>query len=241
MARPRGECVMSVIKKRLLSALVASFALFLLQVPPAAKAEGIKLPEPSFKGKMSVEEALKARRTCRSFQSRGLSLAQLSQILWAADGVSGSRYDRPLRTAPSAGALYPLDLYAVVGQGGVGGLKPAVYHFDPAGHGLTAIRQGDLRQGLAEAAVSQMRIAKAPVIVVITGEYERCTRKYHDRGVLYTHIEAGCVGQNIFLQAEALGLKAGIVGAFRNSDVIKTLGLPPSHEPLLLMTVGYAE
>jgi len=199
----------------------------------------MKLPEPQVKGKVSVEEALSTRRSCRSYQARALSLGQLSQLLWAADGVTGRKYNRHLKTAPSAGGLYPLDLYVVVGQGMVEGLAPAVYHFAPVGHGLAKIKDGDLRQELAQACLGQMWTAQAPVIMVIAGEYARCTRKYGQRGVRYTHIEVGHLGQNLFLQAEALGLKAGIVGAFDDQSVSQALGLPKDHEPLLVMPVGY--
>lgn len=232
---------MSALKMYWLTALLVFSAVMLPLCSATTRAGDMELPKPRTKGKTSLEEALKSRRTWRSFQARALSLEQLSQILWAAYGVTGSKDGYHLKTSPSAGALYPIDVYAVVGQGSVRGLKPAVYHFEPAGHGLAAVKQGDLRKGLADAALSQMWMAQAPAIMVVTGESARCTRKYGKRGVMYTHIEAGHVGQNIFLQAEALGLKAGIVGAFNNQKVIETLGLPASHDPLLLMPVGYGD
>ncbi len=228
-------------KRFFLSALVFCGALALGQCSTITQAGDMKLPEPQLKGKVSVEEALSSRRSCRAYQDRAISLAQLSQLLWAADGVTGRKYNFHLKTAPSAGALYPLDLYAVVGQGTVEGLAQGVYRFTPVGHGLAQIKEGDLRQDLVRAAMGQKWIAKAPVIVVITGEYARCMRKYGQRGVMYTHIEAGHVGQNLFLQAEALGLKAGIVGAFNPQVVSQVLSLPRDHEPLLLMPAGYGK
>ena len=201
----------------------------------------IALPSPSHKGTVSVEEALKARRTHRSFQSRPLTLKQFSQILWGAYGVSAQKYGSFLKTAPSAGALYPLDIYGVVGEGGVETLTPGIYHFRPENHAVELVKQGDLRAEVARQALQQMWMARAPLMLVITGQYNRSSIKYGPRGVTYTHIEAGHVGQNIFLQAEALGLKAGIVGAFNNRGVVATMGLPPSHDPLLIMPVGYSE
>jgi hypothetical protein len=139
------------------------------------------LPSPSYKGTVSVEEALKARRTHRSFQARPLTLKQFSQILWGAYGVS-------------AGALYPLDIYGVVGKGGVETLAPGIYHFRPENHALELIKQGDLRAEVARHALQQMWMAKAPLMLVITGDYNHSTIKYGPRGVTYTHIEAGHVG-----------------------------------------------
>ncbi len=205
------------------------------------KAVGILLPMPSHKGTVTVEEALKARRTKRSFKARSLTLKEFSQILWAAYGVTAKAPGYHLKTAPSAGALYPIDIYTVVGKGGVDTLAPGVYHFRPENHSIKCIKEGDLRDSVAKDSLHQLWMAKAPVIMVITGEYSRSTAKYGQRGVMYTHIEAGHVGQNVFLQAEAIGLKAGIVGAFDNKQIIETIGIPSSHNPLLIMPVGFSD
>ena len=224
----------------LLSLLLAMAMLLLIQ-EGAALAEMISLPQPSFKGKVSVEEALKARRTHRSFKATPLSPAELGQLLWAAYGVTAEKHGYQLKTAPSAGALYPTDLYAVIGDGGVAGLEAGVYLYQPADHSLELVKEGDLRARTAQDSLGQTWMARAPIILVITSEYARVTVKYGRRGVLYAHVEAGHVGQNIFLQAEALGLKAGIVGAFDNDRIIKTLGLPKDHDPLLIMPVGHGQ
>ncbi|MBW1739832.1 MAG: SagB/ThcOx family dehydrogenase [Deltaproteobacteria bacterium] len=207
----------------------------------AAGASGISLPAPSHKGTLTVEEALKARRTHRSFKPRSLTLKQFSQILWGAYGVTAKSSGYDLKTAPSAGALYPIDIYAVVGQAGVDTLRPGVYHYCPENHSIECTKERDLRAAVAKHSLRQMWMAKAPVILVITGKYARCCVKYGRRGVTYTHIEAGHVGQNVFLQAEAIGLKAGIVGAFNNEQIIKTLGIPAEHDPLLMMPVGFPD
>jgi len=210
-------------------------ALCLVLALPAA-AQEVRLPAPQTKGALSLEQTLAQRRTWRSFQDDPLSLAQISQLLWAAYGVTGHKGSRALKTAPSAGALYPLDVYAVVGS--VPGLAAGVYRFRPQGQALLPLMAGDRRQAAAQASLGQMWAAQAPVMLVITAEYARCTQRYGERGVRYTHIEAGCVAQNIFLQAEALGLKAGIIGAFRDQALAHALRLPSGHAPLLVMPVG---
>ncbi len=197
----------------------------------------IPLPEPSYKGEKSLEEAIEQRRTIRDFKSNSLTIKNLSQILWAADGITDKR--RMFRSAPSAGALYPLDIFVAVGKNGISGLEAGVYQYIPERHSLRLIKEGDVRKLLAKAALQQMWIAGAPVVVVITGCYKRCTIKYGDRGIPYTYIEAGHVGQNIFLQCEALGLSAGIVGAFYNQRVIECLGIKKENDPILVMPVGY--
>lgn len=206
--------------------------------PGGQAAELVKLPAPALKSQVSVEEALKARRTVRRFASRGLDLKQVAQLLWAADGVSDPQGHR---TAPSAGATYPLELYLVVGERGVADLAPGVYRYRVADHALEPVVAGDLRAAVARAALHQTWMAAAPVIVVIAAEYRRCTNRYGERGLMYTHMEAGNVSQNLFLAAETLGLGAGIVGAFEDRGLAQVLQLPQAHEPLLVMPVGYKQ
>jgi SagB-type dehydrogenase family enzyme len=164
-------------------------------------------------------------------------MAQLSQLLWAAQGITDEK--RGFRAAPSGGALYPLDLYAVVGEGGVEGIAPGVYRYHPVGHTIELVRKGDCRKDVAAAALSQMWIAQAPVCFVITAEYKRITGRYGERGIRYAQIETGHVGENIMLQAEALGLGAGIVGAFNDASVAAAIKAPKGHEPLIIIPVGY--
>jgi SagB-type dehydrogenase family enzyme len=198
--------------------------------------EVIKLPAPVKTGGMPLVEALGVRRTVRRFASRPVDLGRISQLLWGADGASDHR---GLRTSPSAGATYPLDLYLVVGERGVKELPAGVYHYQVAAHALTPVAPGDARDAVARASLHQSWMAEAPVMVVITGEYRRCAARYGERGVRYTHMEAGNVSQNLFLAAEALGLGAGIVGAFEDKTLTQAAKLPPAHEPLLVMPVGY--
>ena len=197
----------------------------------------IQLPKPSFDGKVSVEKAIKQRRTIRDFRGGTLSLSHLSQLLWAAQGITDSTMGG--RAVPSGGALYPLDIYILIGENGVEKIEGGVYHYSPDEHSVSMISKGDRRREISTASLSQMWMAKAPVIFVITAEYKRITGKYGDRGIRYALIEVGHAGQNLFLEAEALGLGAGIVGAFNDPEVSKVAGLPSKHEPILIMPVGY--
>lgn len=197
----------------------------------------MKLSPPQTKGRITVEEALERRRTVRAYQSRALEVNQLSQLLWAAQGLTGNSGYK--RAAPSAGALYPMDVYPVLGQDSVTQMEAGVYHYEPEKHTLSQIARQDVKDEVAKAALSQRWMARAPVNLIITAEYIRVTGKYRKRGERYAMIEAGHIGQNIFLQAEALGLKAGIVGAFHDDALTHVLKIPPSHEPLIIMPVGY--
>ncbi len=193
----------------------------------------MKLPEPILKGTLSVEEAIVSRRTVRSFAKRPLSLDEFSQLLWSAYGIT----EGFKRTVPSAGALYPMDIYAAVGL--VNDVKAGIYHYIPEEHGISLILKGDMRGKIAEASLFQMWMADAPVLFIITVEYHRITIKYGERGIRYALMEAGHIAQNLFLQAEALGLGAGIVGAFHDDKLLKITDIPKSHYPLLIMPIGY--
>jgi SagB-type dehydrogenase family enzyme len=213
-------------------------------VPLAALSQGtskegalLVLPKPAAKGSVSVEEAIASRRTRRSYSERPLALESVSQLLWAAQGITGE--DGVLRAAPSGGALYPLDVYVVVGKGAAEGLQAGVYRYMPGPHGLQRICEEDLRESVARAGLGQMWLAQAPVSLVVTAEYRRIEIKYGSRGRRYALIEAGHACQNIFLQAEALGLAAGIAGAFDDKRLAEVLHLPKDHEPLIVMPVGH--
>ena len=198
----------------------------------------MKLRPPKTDGTVSVEWAIKQRRTIRSFSPEILNLYQLSQLLWSAQGITGNGGFK--RAAPSAGALYPMDVYAVVGRSSVKPIEAGVYHFEPNGHRLSLVKEKDVRDSVAKASLSQMWMARAPLNIVITAEYSRITVKYKERGIRYAMIEAGHIAQNLFLQTEALKLKAAIVGAFHDNELIEILKIPRSHEPLLIMPIGYA-
>lgn len=192
----------------------------------------VKLPAARLVGDLSVEEALALRRSVRAYREEPLTLAELAQLLWAAQGITA---DWGARTAPSAGATYPLQVYVVVGE--VTGLEAGLYVYRPAGHHLVRRKAGDLRAELASAALGQGWVRAAPVSLVIVARYERTTGRYGERGVRYVHIEVGHVGQDVYLQAQALGLGTVMVGAFDDQDVKTLLGI--EEEPLAIMPVGW--
>jgi SagB-type dehydrogenase family enzyme len=201
------------------------------------KEGAVRLPEPRKEGMVSLETTIRNRRTIRSFSPQSLTLSQYSQLLWAAQGITGKGGYK--RSAPSAGALYPMDVYAVLGKESVAGCKQGLYHYVPARHEALLLVEGDFRKDVARAALSQTWIAEAPLVLVITAEYSRAAVKYGKRGIRYAMIEAGHIGQNVFLQAVALELGAGIVGAFDDDRLARVMKIPSSHEPLLVMPVGY--
>lgn len=193
----------------------------------------IRLPEPRGDSGFSVERALHERRSVRSFSAAPLSLGELGQLLWAAQGVSSPD---GLRTAPSAGALYPLELTVVAGR--VAGLDPGVYRYRPSAHELQPLAAGDRRTELARAALGQSWIREAPATIAFGAVEERTTRKYGSRGNAYVRIEVGHAAQNMLLQAQALGLGAAVVGAFDDGATAVVLGMSGEEKPLYLVPVG---
>jgi SagB-type dehydrogenase family enzyme len=194
----------------------------------------IDLPSPDYKSKTSVEEALLKRRSTRDYKDEPLTLMDISQLFWAAQGVTDSRWS--LRTAPSAGALYPLEIYLVAGK--VTGLAKGVYKYKPATHQLIKIKDGDIKKQVASAALGQRCIENGTVVIVLSAVYERTTKKYGDRGIRYVHMEAGHAAQNIYLQAVSLNLGTVAVGAFKDAEIRKVLSIPESENPLYIMPVG---
>jgi SagB-type dehydrogenase family enzyme len=193
----------------------------------------ISLPDPRRDGTFALERSLAARRSLRRFAAEPLALGSVSQLLWAAQGIS---HPDGLRTAPSAGALYPLEILLVVGA--VSDLQPGVYRYDPRHHRLSMILSSDRRARIADAALGQSWIAEAPAILVVTAIYERTAVKYGDRAERYVHIEVGHAAQNVYLQAEALGLGTTMVGAFRDAALARVLELATREKPLALLPVG---
>ena len=198
-----------------------------------AKEKEIILPPPITKGKVSLEEAIFKRRSQRGFQRKDLSLEQIGQLLWAAQGITAKRGGFNFRAAPSAGAFYPLEIYALT--------KDGLYHYIPGGHKLENLSDKDLRGDLADAALGQGSVASGALDIVICAVYERVTSKYGQRGVQYVHMEAGHAAQNIHLQAVALGLGSVPIGAFNDDAVKKCLSLPAACEPLYIIPIGYSE
>ncbi|UCC17191.1 MAG: SagB/ThcOx family dehydrogenase [Dehalococcoidales bacterium] len=201
---------------------------------PSSQAQAlIELPEPRLENKVSLEETLLRRRSLRIYDKSPLISEQISQLLWAAQGVTAEWGGR---TAPSAGALYPLEIYLAVGN--VTDIPVGVFRYIPQSHDLVIVKDSDVRKQLAEAALSQRWVEEAAVDIVIAAIYERTTKKYGDRGVRYVHLEAGHAAQNICLQAATLDLGIVTVGAFHDSQVADIMGMTEDEIPVYIMPVG---
>lgn len=193
----------------------------------------IILPEPRYDSGISVEEALLKRRSIRDYTGEALTLQEVSQLLWAAQGITDPSGKR---AAPSAGALYPLEIYVVIGS--VENVAKGVYKYKPHEHELLKVLEGDKRKALAKAALEQQCIAQGAIDIVITAIYDRTTTKYGNRGIRYVHMEAGHAAENVYLQAVALNLGTVVIGAFYDNQVKEVLDLPKNEEPLYIMPVG---
>jgi len=206
----------------------------------------IQLPDPRKEGEVSVEEALAVRRSVRSFFNEAMSFEVLSQLVWACQGVTLVMESPPgwlwgtwaggKRTAPSAGALYPLETYLLTGD--ITGLGAGTYRYVPQSHQLELVGTGDKRKELALAARGQDWIAEAPAIFVVGAVLSRTAVKYAERAARYVHMEAGHAVENICLQAVALGLGTTVVGAFRDAEVHAVVGMRPEEVPLVIVPVG---
>ncbi|MEE8138350.1 MAG: SagB/ThcOx family dehydrogenase [Thermoanaerobaculia bacterium] len=191
-------------------------------------ANWIRLPPPRRRGTRSLEEALTRRRSVYEFADRPLTDAELAQLLWAVQGVTSSEGDR---TAPSAGALFPLEIYVVTAQG--------LHHYEPPGHQLRRLSSRDLREALFDAGLSQEPLLEAPATFLIAAVYRRTEREYGKRwSPRYIHLEVGHAAQNLLLQAVCLDLSAVPIAAFEEEEVQEALSLPADHRPLYLIPVG---
>ena len=197
----------------------------------AAKRTG--LPPPAMNRQLTVEAAIASRRSIREFVPGSVTLEEISQILWAAQGITDPA---GYRAAPSAGALYPLEVLLIAGD--VQSLPAGIYRYSPRAHALDAGAAGDRRAAVAEAALSQRWIADAAAILVLVAVEERTTVKYGRRGIRYVHIEIGHAAQNVYLQASALGLGTTIVGAFDDDGVKDVAGLRREETPFCLLPIG---
>ena len=231
-------------KKTLLTIAVIAGVILLIAIallprgrckPMSAKEQAatIKLPTPQHDSKVSVESTLLKRRSVRDFKKDPLTLFQISQLLWAAQGATNPR---GFRTAPSAGATYPLETYIVAGN--VQGLTTGIYKYRPHGHELIRTVPGDRRKNLSRAALGQSWVSAAPVVMVFSAIYGRTTERYGDRGIMYVHMEAGHAAQNVSLQAISLGLGTVMVGAFHDGSVKSVMNLKGEEQPLYIIPIG---
>ncbi len=187
------------------------------------------LPQPDTTGKRTLEQVLAKRRSCRTFLSQHLSAEQISQLLWAGQGIT--YMPRGFRTAPSAGGTFPIVLYAVLPEG--------TFRYEPKTHSLTSVILKDVRTKLAAACLEQFFITNAGLIVVISADFKRTTSRYGHRGERYVILEAGHVAENIFLQAEAIELGSVAIGAYNDNQVAEIVGLADEEQPLLLVAIGF--
>lgn len=192
-----------------------------------------ELPDVRYESNTSVEEALQNRRSVRNFSDKPLLLTDVSQLLWAAQGFTDNR---GLRTSPSAGALYPLEVYIIADR--VDGLKSGIYKYNPKEHNIRLIKQGAFLSELSGAALGQTSVGDCSAALVYSAIYERTTQKYGDRGIKYVHMEVGHSAQNVCLQAIALNLSTVVVGAFNDSEVKSLINMPDEENPLYLIPIG---
>jgi len=221
--------------------LVGSFSILIIFFQPFPEGKEnmkrndltVKLPGPHLRGDTSIEEALQKRRSVRDYSSSPMELQELSQLLWAAQGVTRDNF---FRTAPSAGALYPVEIY--IAAGSVKSLKPGVYSYLPGSHSLQNVSGNDVRAELCRASLGQGSVKQGSVVFIISVVYERVTGKYDDRGIRYAHIEAGSVAQNVYLQAVSLNLGTVLIGAFHDERVREVVGMKRNEVPLCVMPLG---
>lgn len=197
---------------------------------PGAKL--VKLPSPKYRG-MTLEDAIKKRRSVRNYSPKTLSISQLSQLLFAAQGITGKMYGQPLRTAPSAGALYPFEIYLVVNN--VQGLSKGIYHYAILNHELELVKLGDFSNQVTDAGLKQDMLGDADVTFVLSAIFDRVRHKYGERGFRYVYIEAGHISQNIYLQAVSLGLGSVSVGAFLDEKVNQLIGINGYTEAVIYL------
>ena len=199
-----------------------------------AKMERIQLPQPKYNSDTSVEQALYERRSVRAYGSEPLTLIEISQLLWAAQGVTDPK--RGFRTSPSAGALYPLEVYVVISH--ADGIAAGIYKYKPHQHEVIRLKRGDMKKELTTAALGQSCVADSAIAIVFSAVYERTTKKYGNRGVRYVHMEAGHAAQNVYLQAVSLNLGTVVVGAFKDAAVKSILHMSGNEQPLYILPIG---
>jgi len=190
----------------------------------------IKLPKPVYH-RITLEESIEKRRSVRNYSDKLLTLSQLSQLLFSAQGITGKLYDQPLRTAPSAGAPYPIEIYVIAND--VEGMTCGIYHYAVRNHSLELVKSGDFRKELTAAGLEQEMLGDADVTFILSAVFDRVRHKYGERGFRYAYIEAEHISQNIYLQAVSLGLGSVSVGAFLDEEINKLIGIDGRTEAVI--------
>jgi SagB-type dehydrogenase family enzyme len=237
--RTHGEFMKKSIRceKRAWCKIVVLAALLTSAVFDSKGSDGsVQLPRPRTSSEVSVEEAISRKKSIRRYRDSELTLKEVSQLLWACGGKAADSVTSATRTYPSAGGVYPLEMYIVVGE--VESLDPGVYRYIFEDHTVQLLDRGDFRQNLAQAAVGQRFVRDAPMSIILTAQIKKIERVYGERGATrYVHMEAGHAAQNVYLQAEAFGLATVAVGAFIDEKVLKLLDIE-GVAPLYIMPVG---
>ncbi len=192
----------------------------------------IKLPKPEYQG-IPLEEAIEKRRSVRNYSKKPITMLQLSQLLFSAQGTTGKTYGTPLRTAPSAGALYPFEIYVIANN--VESLDQGIYHYGILNHTLELVRHGDFRKEITSAGLKQEMLGDSDTVFVLSAIFDRTRHKYGERGFRYVYIEAGHISQNIYLQAVSLGLGSVSVGAFLDDKVNQLIGVDGQKEAVIYL------
>jgi len=201
------------------------------------EAERVQLPQPDFGEPADLWQCLARRRSERNTSEEPLSLEELAKILWAAQGVTAQAGMHLLRTAPSAGALYPFETYVYIDR--VEGVSQGIYHFDVGEFTLASLEEGDFNQVITAASLGQPVVRKAAVVLIWTAMMLRCMVKYRERAVRYIGMDLGHVCQNVQLAATALGFGSCPIGAFYDDELNELLALDGEEETVLYMvTVG---
>jgi SagB-type dehydrogenase family enzyme len=204
--------------------------------PPQYKtypnSEKVKLPKPKYRG-MLLEQTIEQRRSIRNYSKKPISLTQLSQLLFAAQGVTGKMYGQPLRSAPSAGALYTFEIYIFANN--IQALPRGIYHYSILDHALELVKAGDFRRKITDAGLEQEMLGDAAVTFVLSAIFDRLRHKYGERGFRYAYIEAGHISQNIYLQSVSLGLGSVCVGAFLDEKVNQLIGVDGRKEAAIYL------
>ncbi len=196
-------------------------------------ARTVPLPPPSLSGGMPLWEALNKRRSGRNYADSPLSAGDLSGLLWAAGGATNKYGEHLLRTAPSAGALYPIESYVEIRR--VAGFSGGLYHYGVRDHTLSLLREGDLSEELAGAALGQTMVRDAGVVFLWSAVFGRSTVKYLERAYRYVYLDAAHIAQNLLLAAAALGLAACPIAALYDDEVNAFLGIDGNDESIIYM------
>lgn len=200
----------------------------------------IKLSPPFKNDPNGLKVLLDKRYSCRSFLDKKIDLDDLATLLWASSGKKTNTQSAS-RTIPSAGAIYPLEIYLLVSKNSVPGLKEGIYHYIAEEHTLKFVKERQWRQDLKTACLNQNSIAEAPIILVIAAQFTRTSRRYHDRAERYVYMEAGHACQNIYLATADLNLATVEIGAFSDDKLKDIIGLPEDYAPIAVMPIGHAK